>query len=123
MSTNSKNVQAWRKRVKQKLVDVSGGKCVQCWYDKCQSALEFHHLDPSEKDFSVTGSANTKSLRLLLDEVKKCVMLCSNCHREVHAGLIDPTELADKQFFDVELAKMYLDETEAAKVSGRFIKK
>ena len=51
-------------------------------YDKCMSALEFHHLDPKEKDFSI--STNIKSLDLIKKELDKCILLCANCHREEH---------------------------------------
>ena len=80
---NAANVRAWRKRTKQKLVDYKGGKCVRCGYDKCLAALEFHHTDPTKKDFGVSGSivANFEKMQ---EEVEKCILVCSNCHREIH---------------------------------------
>jgi hypothetical protein len=71
--------------MKQRAVDHMGGACKACGYDKCIAALEFHHLDPSEKDFAISGKI--RSWTALEVELKKCVMLCANCHREVHAGL------------------------------------
>lgn len=68
-----------------------GGKCEKCGYDRYLGALDFHHLDPSEKDFTV-GDRDFR-LDQCVEEIKKCVMLCANCHREVHAGLWNVEEL------------------------------
>ena len=73
--------------VKQRVVDYKGGKCQVCGYNKCITALEFHHLDPSKKDFTISGG--TKSFEKLKPEIDKCICVCANCHREIHSGLID----------------------------------
>lgn len=75
------------KENKQKLVDYKGGKCESCGYDRCVTALDFHHLDPKEKEFTI-GSNKGKSWEALKVEVDKCAMVCANCHREIHEGLI-----------------------------------
>ena len=62
-----------------------GGKCQRCGYDTYQGALEFHHIDPTKKDFTV-GDRDFK-LKDCVEESKKCVLICSNCHKEIHAGL------------------------------------
>ena len=81
-----KSVVSWRSRTKQKLVDYKGGKCIKCGYNKYNGNLAFHHLDPSKKDFTITGkSIAFEKLKL---EVDKCELLCHNCHGEVHAGLL-----------------------------------
>lgn len=67
-----------RYRLQQEL----GGKCSRCGYSGCPEALEFHHRDPQEKEFGI-GSRGTNSFETLLGEVKKCQLLCSNCHREI----------------------------------------
>jgi hypothetical protein len=54
---NSENVISWRKRVKIKLVEYKGQKCEICGYDKCIQALTFHHKDPNEKDFNISGKS------------------------------------------------------------------
>ncbi len=77
-----KSVVDWRKRTKQKLVDYKGGSCTKCGYNKCISALEFHHIDPNKKDFQVCGKS--WSFERLKNEVDKCILVCSNCHREIH---------------------------------------
>ena len=86
---NVKNVQSWRIRTKQKMVELKGGCCEICGYNKCNRALVFHHLDPNEKDFGFSTKGITRSWNLIEEELKKCVLLCSNCHMEVHDGLIE----------------------------------
>lgn len=76
------SVVSWRKRTKIKLVEYKGGKCEKCGYDKFLQALEFHHLDPKEKDFTISGKS--WSFEKLKTEVDKCILLCSNCHIEIH---------------------------------------
>lgn len=85
MSKSSEKVKNWRKRTKERIIKAMGGKCVCCGYDKCDAALALHHLDPNEKDFSL-GSirANIKSWSSIVSELRKCVLICHNCHAEVH---------------------------------------
>ena len=59
-------------------------KCEICGYDKCLGALDFHHLDPSQKDFTISNSNIYKNLDKLKEEVNKCILVCANCHREIH---------------------------------------
>jgi DNA-binding Lrp family transcriptional regulator len=80
-------VVSWRQKIKKKCVDYKGGKCKICEYDKCIGALEFHHLDPNEKDFRI--SSGIKKWELVKKEIEKCILVCSNCHREIHYGLIE----------------------------------
>jgi len=84
--TNSESVILWRKRVKLKLIEYKGGKCCFCNYNKCVGALHFHHVNPNEKDFNIGGT--NLSFEKLKKEVDKCVLVCSNCHSEIHEGLI-----------------------------------
>jgi transposase len=76
-----------RHLLKRILVKEGGGKCVLCGYSKCVRALEFHHLDPSAKEFELNYRGCTRSLAVLRAEASKCVLLCSNCHAEVEAGI------------------------------------
>ena len=76
-----------RNNVKFKLVKEFDSKCKICNYDKYIGALEFHHLDPSKKSFSLSNSG-TKNYETMLNEAKKCILVCANCHRELEAGLI-----------------------------------
>ena len=70
------------------LIAYKGGKCQMCGYDKCERELEFHHLDPSEKDFGISKTL-TRSVASLKEEVDKCILLCSNCHAEEHQRLYE----------------------------------
>jgi hypothetical protein len=93
MSKSSSAVIKWRKRTKQKIVESMGGCCQVCGYFKCEAALELHHIDSSKKDFSF-GSvrANPQSADLIKTELKKCILLCSNCHKEIHDGVTSMPE-------------------------------
>lgn len=73
-----------RHKIKQKLVDLKGGKCEICGYDKCLNALEFHHVDRETKLFELNLANFNKAFDILKIEVNKCVLVCSNCHRELH---------------------------------------
>jgi hypothetical protein len=78
---------------KASAVKYKGGKCVSCGYNRCLKALEFHHLDRSVKDFSISstsswGKYSAVSEELMKKELDKCVLLCANCHREVHDGML-----------------------------------
>jgi len=73
-----------RATVKSNAVAYKGGKCSICGYDRCLQALVFHHLDPSKKDFSISGN-HTRSWKSVREELDKCVLVCSNCHSEIHA--------------------------------------
>jgi len=76
------NVIKWKQRKKIELVKYKGGKCEICGYDKCIQALEFHHLDPLQKDFTI--SSNSFSFEKMKKEADKCILVCSNCHKEIH---------------------------------------
>ena len=70
------------------LIAYKGGKCERCGYNKCNRALEFHHLDPTQKDFGISKHIN-RNINDLKAEVDKCILLCSNCHAEVHQELYE----------------------------------
>lgn len=76
-----------RKKIRERAVAHKGGRCEICGYARCIEALEFHHLDPSKKDFSISADGMTRSWERVFREIEKCILLCSNCHREVHAGI------------------------------------
>jgi hypothetical protein len=80
---NYSHVYSYRRRLKERLVEYKGGKCEICGYNKCITALEFHHLDPKEKDFGV-GASKVLSFEKCKQEVDKCMLVCANCHRELH---------------------------------------
>jgi transposase len=88
MRCRSEDVSRRRRRVKAILVAEAGGQCCLCGYDRCIGALHFHHLDPREKSFSLSDEGLTRSLERAQAEARKCVLLCSNCHAEVQAGML-----------------------------------
>lgn len=80
-------VTKWRKDLKQRAIIYKGGKCVQCGYCKCSRALQFHHIDPTKKDFAISVEGDTRSWGEIQRELDKCVLVCSNCHAEIHANI------------------------------------
>jgi transposase len=80
-------VSRWRRQMKAILVKEAGGRCRLCGYNRCIGALQFHHVNPAEKAFALSGNGMTRSLERVRKEAKKCVLLCSNCHAEVEAGI------------------------------------
>jgi hypothetical protein len=71
-----------RRNLKLKAIEFLGGKCQACGYAKCAAALDFHH--ENEKNFDLSTGGFTRSWARILAEVKKCILLCANCHRELH---------------------------------------
>lgn len=74
--------------IKRECVRHKGGSCQVCGFDKYDAALEFHHLDPVKKDVKFSQLKSWGKERRIA-ELEKCVLLCANCHRGVHAGFID----------------------------------
>lgn len=69
--------------MKERAVAHLGGRCKLCGYNKCLAALEFHHEDPETKDFTISASMSWARIEA---ELAKTILVCSNCHREIHAG-------------------------------------
>ena len=69
------------------LVAEAGGCCVVCGYDRCLTALAFHHLDPSDKRLAISQNGVTLSLETVRAEARKCVLVCANCHAELENGV------------------------------------
>jgi predicted HNH restriction endonuclease len=76
-----------RQRVKTRAVAFFGGQCSGCEIVFPPSVFEFHHRDAREKEYGVATGGLGRSWTRLVNELAKCVMLCANCHREVHAGV------------------------------------
>lgn len=82
-------IQATAKRrlnLKIKALEYKGGSCQSCGYAKCNRALEFHHLNPKTKSFGISFKGYTRSWKTVKAELDKCILVCSNCHQEIHAG-------------------------------------
>ena len=111
------DVKTFRQRLKKRAVYVLGDKCQVCGYDKCITALEFHHINPEEKDIDFNYNVN-RSWATTRAEIAKCILVCANCHREIHYGLIDNSLLQssfneeraqeiDKLVNDLKIHKLY----------------
>jgi len=83
---NREHTAAHRKKIKDALLSEFGEACVLCGYGKCKRNLHFHHVDKDGKCFGVMNRTVT-SIPKLLQEARKCVLLCANCHGEVEDGI------------------------------------
>lgn len=84
---NNNTVSRSRKELKRKAVEYKGGKCEMCGYDKCIDALDFHHKEPSQKEFGVSKNTHNRKWEDIKKEIEKCMLLCANCHRELHSTI------------------------------------
>lgn len=76
-----------RKKLREMAREYKGGKCAICGYKKSQRALSFHHINPNKKDFGLSARGLTRSWEKVKEEIDKCILLCANCHMEVHDGI------------------------------------
>ncbi len=76
-----------RRRKKAELVNMFGGRCIVCGYKKYAGALDFHHTNPKNKSFALSVKGLSYSRESILQEAKKCVLVCKNCHTEIEAGI------------------------------------
>lgn len=108
--SNSQIVINHIKKRKKDLVEVLGGKCCICGFNSFIEALEFHHVDPSTKKFGIGQSGSmTKALDKQLEEIRKCVLVCANCHRGIHGGYIDVPENYST-YYNEQIASQLLQE-------------
>lgn len=95
----------FRRRMKARAVEYMGGRCSGCERGGLQAIFEFHHRDPTDKEFGITQDGIPRRWEKVVAELAKCVMLCANCHREVHAGV---REIDDHLLGLAETAGSYL---------------
>jgi len=89
-----KAVSKRRKALREKSIKYKGSKCFFCNYDRYIGALEFHHINEETKNFGLSEKGMTRSWDKTRKELDKCILLCSNCHKELHSGLLQlPTEM------------------------------
>jgi len=94
---NTRRVSDRRRRIKQLAIDYKGGKCEICGYNTCNGALEFHHKDPTEKEFNIARSGHCRTWENTRQELDKCILVCSNCHKEIHAGIENNNKAVDSE--------------------------
>ena len=85
--SSAERLRRTKRILKHQLVVYKGGKCQNCGYDKCEGALQFHHRDPAQKEFSLSQinlNDTTFSMDKIYSEIDKCDLLCANCHAEQH---------------------------------------
>jgi hypothetical protein len=89
-----------RKKYKLFLINVIGGGCQFCMYNMCMRNLSFHHI--RDKEFQLTEREIRFSLSKILGEINKCILICHNCHGEIHDGLIseDTILIKNKQLIE-----------------------
>ena len=79
---------------KLELVKTAGGRCTICGYQKNLAAMVFHHTDSDEKDFKLDmRSLSNRKLEPVLQEIEKCILVCANCHAELHNPHLELDEL------------------------------
>ncbi|MEK7507563.1 MAG: hypothetical protein AAB602_00555 [Patescibacteria group bacterium] len=82
-----------RRKIKTLAIAYKGGKCQICSYSKYQGALDLHHKNRSEKNFSIGDKGYTRSWEKVKTELDKCVLVCANCHRELEGGITQLPEV------------------------------
>ncbi|MEI6849498.1 MAG: hypothetical protein WCK29_00510 [archaeon] len=82
--SNIESVAKRRRKIRAMAIEKAGGKCIICGYNKYPEVLEFHHKDPSKKEFGIGQNGLTRSWARVQKEIAKCNLLCANCHREQH---------------------------------------
>jgi len=86
-----------RRKLKEMIVDYKGGKCAICGYDRYIGAFDLHHKDNKQKEFGLSFRGLTRSWEKIKKEADKCILVCANCHREIHGKYIqDQEEFDDK---------------------------
>ncbi len=89
LSRSARNMKINREAIRS----LFGGACRKCGYKACLAALDFHHLDPKTKTGNVLKIIKSRGKHAAIEEAKKCILLCSNCHDELHDGMWCISEL------------------------------
>jgi len=95
-----------QRRKKLFAIESFGGKCQRCGYDRCIDALEFHHADESLKKEKPCYIIMRWSWEKAKKELEKCVLLCSNCHRETHHKSLDTNILREAAKIKLQITKL-----------------
>jgi len=76
-----------RKKLREMVIKYKGGKCILCGYHKYLGAFDLHHSSDSKKEFGLSEGGLTRSWEKIKKEADKCILVCANCHREIHSGV------------------------------------
>lgn len=87
MKCRTERISRARRELKRELVSLLGGRCIECSYNKSIWSLDFHHRIPSEKEYSMGALIRDRKRALALEEIKKCDLVCSNCHGEIEEAI------------------------------------
>ena len=81
--------------------------------------MEFHHVNPKEKEFEVSGHGLMQNLEVIISELRKCIMVCSNCHRGIHSNdVLVPANWKD--YFDETTANNLLNDNKSKKETKKY---
>jgi hypothetical protein len=113
--TATKYISERRKQLRIKYIQKLGGKCIKCGYNKYYGSLHFHHKNPEDKLYTLSEKHFNLSIKKIELEVEKCIVLCSNCHGEVHEFMRQGKTLEDflqntGQMNDILLYSTYIGE-------------
>ena len=86
-----------QKELKLKCIEYKGGKCCLCGYNRYAGSLEFHHIEPSKKDFGISDG-RCYDFEKVKGELDKCILVCRNCHGEIHGGFVKIQEINPQNF-------------------------
>lgn len=94
-------------KIKQQCIDYKGGKCVICNYNKYIEVMQFHHLDPTKKESSLSQN-HLRTFEKVKKELDKCILVCANCHAEIHAGKHSKYIIVKEQKRFLKVKQIYL---------------
>ena len=117
MSENSQKVLATRQKRKREIVDIMGGCCSLCGYHNDETALELHHINQEDKEFSFNKYGSYPRYEILIPELQKCILLCANCHREVHNS---KKGIELQSSFNLEKALYYKSQVRGGEVHEKY---
>ena len=100
----------FRRNRKLNLIKVCGNQCNLCGYNKVVGALEFHHINPEEKSYALASMGTCHQLETDLQEIQKCILVCANCHREIHENLYTKEELINKKIYLEDIAQQLIND-------------
>lgn len=111
----------WRKKARQCLAEAFGGKCTICGYDKTISALDYHHVDKNSKNKMLCKAMrNGHAWKKIVEEARKCTIVCCRCHREIHAGVTElPKKYAKFNEEYVDIIKLKKKVFDACPICGK----